>query len=173
MKKMILFFAAAFLSTSVYANVEVAFFEYRTSSGQVISVEPGGQFYHVAVRYQNSRYRNSRYQNGWLHAHPFYGVVLEPDIHKVGQLVSVLSLDQNLSDHQLEQIEKEIGKKFSMSDDWSDSTSTYCSKLVANILNIKPTLMKNGQGWGISPDDLYHELKAQHFSEKKSCEKLF
>jgi hypothetical protein len=141
-------------------TAEVAFFEYRTKDGRLVSIEPDGQRYHVAIKTKQ----------GWLHSHPFYGVVLEENIHKIGQLVSVLSSDILIDDRDFE---KEYGKKFSITDSWDDRTSTYCSKLVAQILNIKPSLMKNGKGWGLSPDDIYFELKHLNYSEKKSCRMLF
>ena len=155
-----LFFLILFVNIKLLAQVKVAFFEYRQQNGQFVSIEPGGRLYHVAIQYQNK----------WMQAHPFFGVKIDEKLEHVGQLYSVIEINNLASE---EYFKKQLRKKFSITDSWQNKNSTYCSKLVAEILNIQPTLMKNGQGWGLSPDDLYKILKQQPHVEVLSCRQLF
>lgn len=156
----ILSFCLVFASSLAGAASRVAFFELRQKDGQLIPLEQGGHFYHVAIEVPG----------GWMHAHPFYGVQSVRDIQQLGQLYSIIQTDLN-PDWKIAQTQ--VGKKFSLQDPWNDSKSTYCSKLVAQILNLPPTLMRNGQGWGLSPDDLYEILKNRPHLESKSCRGLY
>ena len=68
-----------------------------------------------------------------------------------------------------------LKRPFDLHYDWHDQKTTYCSKLIANLLNIKPSLnhfkssywslahgVKKGQE-GISPDELYLKLLQKGF----------
>ncbi|MDG0817685.1 hypothetical protein [Bdellovibrio svalbardensis] len=154
------FLATLILSCSGYGKVQVAFFEHRTKDGQLQPIEAGGQLYHVAVQYNDK----------WLNAHPYYGVQEVDDVRKIGDLYSIIEIDQDVP---LEKYKAEFGKHFSISDYWENPKSTYCSKLVAQILDLSPTFMKNGNGWGISPDEVYKILSSKPHREVRSCTNLF
>jgi hypothetical protein len=159
-QKHILSFILALIFSSIgFAKVQVAFFEYRTKDGQIYPIEIGGRLYHVAIQYKDK----------WLNAHPFYGVQLVDDVHQIGQLYSIIEIDREIPNGKFN---AELGKKFSLDDPWKNSKTSYCSKLVAQILDISPTKMKSRKGWGISPDDLYGILKADPHNEARSCRGL-
>lgn len=155
-KHLIIFILTLGLSSIGYCSVKVAFFVHRTKNGQIQPIETGGTFYHVAIQYSNQ----------WLHAHPFYGVQVVDNVNDIGQLYSIIEVDRDIS---ITRFKAEFGKSFSITDSWENKKSTYCSKLIAQILEISPTLMKNGNGWGISPDDIYIDLKNQKLQENIIC----
>lgn len=155
-----LFGVIVLTSSLAHAKVQIAFFEKRNARGELTPIEPGGHLWHLAIQNQGQ----------WMHAHPFFGVIEADDVRKVGQLFSVIEIDQDIP---RERYEAERGKKFSMTDPWHSSETTYCSKLVAKILGIPPQPMLNEEGLGISPDDLYKILKAQPHREIRTCSGLF
>lgn len=148
------------LDARAIASVKVAFFEHRTKDGQLQPIEEGGHLYHVAI------------QNGevWMNAKPYYGVHEVSDVRVVGDLYSVIEIPFTPA---MEDFERQRGKTFNMHTDWRDVHTTYCSKLVAQILNIRPIPLKKGIGLGLSPDDLYLILKSGPHREVLSCRKSF
>lgn len=159
-RSFISFLIAFILSSSSYAGVQVAFFEKRTKDGQLAPIEPGGHLYHVAIQIEDR----------WLESHPFYGVREVADLRQIGDLYSIVELDREVA---IEKYRAEFGKPYSLADSWDSTKSTYCSKLVAQVLDIKPLQMKSREGWGISPDGLYRVLKRAPHREALSCSKVF
>lgn len=152
----ILIFAALFYGPLALSR-EIAFFQWLDARGKVIQLEPGGNFAHVAIRFQDR----------WLHAHPQGGVQLTPqqDLGRFGRLV-VIASNPKVPDPTLAQVYAELYKKFDKSFDWDNPVGTYCSKLVAQFLGMKPTPMDfaapywNGHrpahaGLGVSPDAVF------------------
>lgn len=150
------------------ATVRVAFFEGQWPNGRVIHLSPGEKFFHVAIKIDGL----------WYQSTP--GKVVAPiKSFKVGAgmvLSEVLETSQlNLT---AEDVEPFLGQEFDFTFSWASRVKTYCSKLVANILGIKPTGMTfRGRHWrgskklkrlrknsmGISPDELYKALIQEGF----------
>lgn len=141
------------------AKVKVAFFELKAQDGQYLSLETGGRLYHVAIQYGDR----------WLDAHPFEGVREVNDVHSLGHLYSVIELDRDIPSGKYI---IEMGKTFSTTDEWSNNKTTYCSKMVAQILDIPPSQMTTRAGLGISPDRLYHALKREPHREVRTCSSI-
>lgn len=143
-----------------FASIDIAFIELRTQNGQLIQLEPNGQFVHIAISYQG----------GWLHSHPYRGVeVISQDIlEKIGTIKSIITISE-LDSLKRNQVEKYLGKPSDPEFSWRDD-KIYCSELVAKLLNIDPQPMTfetaiwpdrfqslKGQ-LGLSPDDLFQLL---------------
>lgn len=150
-----------FASSFCFASVEVAFIELKNYQGQVVQLEPNGQFAHIAISYQGV----------WLHSHPIRGVELTTEhmLQKMGTIKQVITVP-NLAALDEAQVEKFIGKPYDGNYSWDDE-KIYCSELIAKLLGIKPQPMKfdpslwpasfqkmKGQ-LGISPDDIFKILK--------------
>lgn len=158
---------------SAHAAVSVAFFEFYSSQGELIQLEPGGRFFHVAVLTEE----------GWLHSHPQRGVELVKDLNHIGARRVILTNPQAPSLTGPE-IRPYMGLPFDFSYEWEDLHSTYCSKLVGVLLKIEPLPMDfSAEHWkrsglastqrvGLSPDDIYRALRKRGFSVRKTCEGL-
>lgn len=145
------------------ASVKVAFFRSYDRNGKLIQLEPGGQFSHVAISYENQ----------WLHVHPVRGVELIEslstlkDIGEVGEVLVV----KDRPDLQSSDIENLLGLPYDFRFAWDNPKATYCSKLVGQLLEIQPSPMSfETDYWkgreplphgelGLSPDDIYLELR--------------
>jgi hypothetical protein len=147
----------------VHADIEVAFLEIKNYFGQVIELEDGGHFAHIAISYKN----------GWLHAHPIRGVewVSTSDLEKMGKINAIVKLE-NTANLTFQDIEMFVGKSYDPDFSWSND-KIYCSELVGKILRIQPQPMNfiskiwsqkykshNGE-LGLSPDDIFRILKQQ------------
>jgi hypothetical protein len=157
------------VSTS-QARVSVAFFELRDQAGKLIQLEPGGRFGHVAIEVDG----------GWLHADIYRGSEWVSSWKKMGWIdtdknhVVVLS-DDGLEDIHFVRIQSLVGLPYDPGFRWDDLSSTYCSKLIAQILDVPPSPMDfSAEYWkdkrdlpvgqpGVSPDGLYRELKRRGF----------
>lgn len=165
------------LSISVYARIEVAFIEVRNYHGEVVQLEPDGQFAHIAISYKN----------GWLHAHPIRGVELvdRTEIEKMGLIKKIILISEQ-NNLNKKNVNRFLGKPYDSDFSWSDN-KIYCSELVAKLLNLKPTPMTfDSEIWldkqsttrdklGLSPDDIYKELVQRESKSQvsKSCDNLF
>ncbi|WP_413575754.1 hypothetical protein ACLVWU_15435 [Bdellovibrio sp. HCB290] len=162
-------------SSAAFAGVKVAFFEAKDSSGQLITMEDGGRFYHVAISVDDK----------WLHTHVYWGVQLIPDLHQLGEPALILENEKSpgLQEADLKQF---LNQRYDSTYSWSNPDKTYCSKLVAQILNVAPSPMTfSGTIWrgktsgysrelGVSPDDLYRELKKRGFKPAGGlCQQVF
>lgn len=67
------------------AKTQVAFFEYRTPQGELVTMESGGHYIHVPIAVGNK----------WLHTHPYYGVQLVDSLSSIGNLDAILT-DESL-----------------------------------------------------------------------------
>lgn len=137
------------------ADVKVAFVVMRDRSGNVLQMEPGGQFAHVAISYQGQ----------WIHAHPYRGVeiISSSDLQQFGH-VTFINVP-NVNEVSSTELERYIGKPYDKHYAWGDE-SYYCSSLVGKILNIEPLPMsfqadlwkgklRTSNSKGLSPDDIY------------------
>ncbi len=167
MKKLICILGLLF-SLSSQASVEVAFLELRTYSGELVQLEPGGKFAHIAIRYHDA----------WLHAYPYRGVevVSEEKLKRIGTIKEIIavsgleSLDEN-------RVKYFLGKPYDLNFSWNDD-EIYCSELIAKLLNIPPMPMRfDAAMWadayqdkkgslGISPDEIFEFLKSRQKSPK-------
>ncbi len=161
-----------------FAGIDIAFLELRTYDGNVIQLEPNGQFAHIAISYQNK----------WLHSHPYRGVeiISTEALQKIGAIKTVITISKISSlDESL--VKSFLNKPYDSSFNWNNDKS-YCSELVAKLLNIKPQIMKFeatfwpkkfknfGGQLGISPDDIFNFLKSRGYQShniKNQCSKLF
>lgn len=159
----------------------MAFIKIRKPNGEALQLEPNTDFAHVAIRYKNQ----------WLHAAPGRGVELMSDLASIGEVTMLRS--EVAPDLTEAQIQKYLSLPYDPTFRWEDSHSTYCSKLVAqileeiNLLRLELTPMNfSGPNWehipnlprgeiGISPDELFVALRNQGFSRTKPfyCPEIF
>lgn len=175
MKYFVLMFLMPFYS---FATVDIVFIELRSQSGQLIQLEPNGQFAHIAISYKD----------GWLHSHPFRGVeVISQDaLEKIGTIKMIITI-QGLDSLKDTQVEKFLGKPYDAEFSWSDE-KIYCSELIGKLLNIDPQPMtfeteiwpKHTQSLrgqlGLSPDDIFQFLKKNGYQVQSiggKCSKIF
>ena len=151
--------------------LQVALIAFQDASGKIVPLEAGGHYGHVALRVQMP---DGKLQ--WLHAHPYYGVVLQQDISHKNEVIDIFSA--GTEEIQYEHIRDYVGLKYDPQFRWEDPLTTYCSKLVGQILNMKPKPMHfDAPFWkdqkdhlqsgalGISPDDIYRELLNRGFKK--------
>ena len=134
------------------AQTTVYFFEYRVDE-EVYSFDPGGRFYHAALKYQDQI----------LEAHPYYGAHLVNDLVQVGHLVAVLHSQKSVKNFDAK-VKAQLGKAFDLYSPWKDATTTQCSKLIGQIIGVSPVLVSDGTV-SLSPDTLYRELKKRGFKD--------
>lgn len=161
------FLLLTFLSVPA-RSAEVAFIEVL-QDGKPVQLEPGGRFYHVAIRYQGQ----------WLQAHPHGGVTLVKDIRPYGDRFLIME-NSEVPEPGPAQVARWLGKPFDFSYTWDNPKATYCTRLVAELLGVPPQLMTfKSEHWknhfhkaegepGLSPDKLFKELVRQRY--KPSCE---
>lgn len=158
--------AAGFTLTalSASAGVQVAFLEFYSPEGQLIQLEPGGRFAHVAISYRG----------GWLHSHPFRGVevISTEALAKMGKITSVVNIPQ-LKEIPDATAARFLGKPYDAEFSWSDE-KVYCSELIAKIFGLRPEPMHfDPKLWperyrkleglpGLSPDKVYRRLLDVH-----------
>ena len=167
--KMVLAFVLTLFTSSVFAKVSshlnehgevtIAFFRIFKPNGEIVALEPNGQFAHIALKYKD----------WWYHAAPGQGVTRFKTLSESGfsnfEIVE-LSFDYSLSEEDLFYF---LGRPYDREFLWSD-TSIYCSELIAKLLDISPQPMyfdpriwpsfyteKNGLP-GMSPDKIYKML---------------
>jgi hypothetical protein len=157
MQKLIFYFTillfALLGSLNGKAQTTVYFFEYRMPNGQVYSFDPGGRFYHAALKFHDQI----------LEAHPFYGARLTGDLDKVGHLVAILHSKKTVKDFDAK-VQAQLGKAFNLYSPWDDQNSTQCSKLIGQIIGVSPVPVVGGN-ISLSPDTLYRELKKRGFKD--------
>jgi len=142
---------------------EVVFIEVH-QNGHPLVLEPGGRFFHVAIRYNGK----------WLQAHPRGGVTLVKDIRPYGDKFVVLR-NTEIADPNPLPVFLWLGKPFDYTYAWDNPEATYCSRLVAELLGVPPQPMSfAAEIWknhfhkpegepGLSPDKLYKELLKRGF----------
>lgn len=157
------------------ARIEVAFIEVRSASGQLVQLEKHGRYAHVAIRFHDQ----------WLHADPYRGVELVDSLDQMGT-VAVRLVSEVAPDLEAAEVERSLGLRYDRSFGWDDKSSTYCAKLIGELLKIAPTPMNfDADIWkiqsvvrrgelGLSPDDLYTALKERGYrSRARTCSALF
>ncbi len=158
------------LSLSLSAQAADVVFVELDHEGRRVELEPGGRFFHVAIRYKGR----------WLQAHPDGGVSLVNDIKPFGHRFTFLtSADPEPAK---DFVDNWLGKPFDYSYSWVNPKANYCSRLVAQALGVPPQPMDfSAEVWknhyvrpqgeaGISPDKLFAELKRRGYRE--TCEHL-
>jgi len=157
MQKLIFYFTILLLtllgSFDSKAQTTVYFFEYRRPNGEVYSFDPGGRFYHAALKFHDQI----------LEAHPFYGARLTEDLSKVGHLVAILQSNKSVKNFD-QKVQAQLGKAFNLYSAWEDQNSTQCSKLIGQIIGVSPVPVADGN-ISLSPDTLYRELKKRGFKD--------
>lgn len=148
------------------ATTRVAFFEAYDHNGKVIRLLPESDYFHVAIQIEDV----------WYHTDQYEGVAVLKRLSDLGpqfKLKSLLaSVDKALSTSAIEPFLK---LPFNFYYDWDDPNTTYCSKLVANLLGVEPSVnlfespywsqaygVKKGEK-GISPDELFEKLSKNGF----------
>lgn len=161
MKKFIILFYLIFI-VNAYATT-VAFMKVYKPDGNLLQLEKNGVYAHLAIAVPG----------GWLHSHPFRGVEIINSLSKVGYQNYEVNFLLN-SNHYIDRSDyiKFLGMPFDRNYEWDDE-KLYCSELIAKILNIAPMPMEfysemwgdhpNRGELGISPDEIYFELKKQNF----------
>lgn len=156
-----IFFAILLASAGTHAAVDVAFLEVRNHQGEILRLEPGGRFAHVAISYGNK----------WLHAHPLRGVevISEEELMKIGEIKSVVHLTDK-PEITPAQVRPFLGKPYDDEFSW-DNDKFYCSEILGILLGIPPEPMTfQSEYWrnrykhlegkpGLSPDDIYRYLQ--------------
>jgi hypothetical protein len=142
------------------AAVDVAFVEIRNYNGDLLQLEPNGQFAHIAISYKGK----------WLHSHPYRGVeiVSMAELEKIGTVKEILPVF-DLSELDRTLVETFLGKPYDANFSWDDE-SIYCSELIGKLLRMEPEPMQfKAEVWpeqfqkfrgklGLSPDDIYKIL---------------
>lgn len=151
-----------FLPLLSFAKVELAFIEIRTPAGNLVQLEPGGRFAHIAIAYGDK----------WLHAYPARGVeiVTLAELERIGKVADRITLPK-VPDLTEAKIAPYLGKPYDWRYSWTND-KIYCSELVAKLIGMEPTPMNyDGPAWndrpnpgnagelGISPDDIYWRLR--------------
>jgi hypothetical protein len=174
----ILFLNVFVLNSTSQASVRVAFFPnvvYQADGKTVnLSLEVGGQFYHVAISHQGK----------WLHSDVIQGVQLWSDVDmRRYSSAPVILTHPGLEEPSADTVWRLVGTPFDPTYSWYRQGSTYCSKLVGQLLGVAPQPMgfrgsaftSNRQivgrsDWanrvgepGLSPDDIYIELLKRGF----------
>lgn len=156
MHQVFLFIFILSLTLPSFAQVKVAFLEiFHPTTGEVVPLEPGGRFGHVAISFNG----------GWLHSFPGRPVERVKSLEAYGRVVEVVTIEGVQALSHLE-VGSHLGKSFDTSYSWGPTNTTYCSKLVGQILSIPPqptsfsadvwqSAGALGDGWGLSPDDIY------------------
>jgi len=163
-----LFLLGLLFSFSAHASVQVAFLILKDANGNIVQFEEGGRYGHVAVSYKGQ----------WLHAHPTNGVELTHNLSDIGWISVILESDQFYEPTE-EYVNQNLGKAFSYLKSWEDTNYTYCAKLLAEPLKVKPlpmnfaaTMWQSRTGLprgekGLSADDLYKVFTGRGFRVKQ------
>lgn len=166
MKVVFLILLSVFCCTASLATVRVAFFEAYDHTGKVIRLLPDSEYFHVAIQIENV----------WYHTDQMEGVTVLEAFNDLGPQYTLKSiLVNNAIDLPSSVMLPYLNMPFDLYYDWSNPKTTYCSKLIANILDIKPSVnlfqstywsqargLKKGQE-GVSPDELYAKLLEKGF----------
>ena len=149
---------------------EVAFLQAQRPDGSLYQLEPGGRFFHAAIRVGQQ----------WLHAHPSKGVELVNNLAAFGDSFFILQNPQG-PDPSVSQLENLLGKPFDFTYSWDNPLATYCTRLIAELLAIPPQVMRfQAPIWkdhtghspgslGLSPDDLFVALVRLGFRPLRTC----
>lgn len=172
-----------FLNLTAQAEVKIAFVQMRDTQNNVVQLEPNGEYAHIALSYKGQ----------WLHVHPYRGVELvsSGELAQMGILDVITLTDKNEPSES--KVKSVLGQPFDREFKWKGNKN-YCAKLVGQMLDIAPRPMhfeadiwktvnplKNTRApmfsdeWGLSPDDIFHELMQIHPSLRKFpvCNQVF
>jgi hypothetical protein len=159
-KKIISFLCIIVIPQFSSAEIEIVFFQHRDTNGNILSPETNGRFYHSAIKTDK----------GWLQAAPYSGVIIEKNLNKMTSKIAVIIKNDKLPVLTVKDYGPYLEIPFDFEYRWENPNQTYCSKLIANLLNIQPLPIKNSKVFsqtnkitindtiGLSPDDLYNIL---------------
>ncbi len=170
MTKKILFLIITFWGLESY-SAQIVFFKSYTKKGEPVIFE--GPYSHSAIKYKGL----------WLHAHPYYGIRLSPDLKAFGPNYIILE-NPNYPEPSDEFVDRVLKMKFNIFADWTSLAETYCSKLLGQALNVPPTKMYfQSKAWrntkarlhigklGLSPSDVYwHARRNLRFKKVEADE---
>lgn len=155
------FFAVASLlltPSQASAKSRIAFLQTYDRNGNPIQYEPGSQFTHSAIQFDDIG-------DQWLNAYPGEGVAIISweQLQRHGKVTEIVEIPQDVY---MEQVTPLLGKPFDFWYSWSDE-AIYCSELIGKLLSIPTHPMKfNRAVWpknywhlegtsGLSPDQLW------------------
>lgn len=153
--------------------LEIAFLRLQQRNGQLIYLEPGVPYSHVAISYRGQ----------WLHTSPAKNrVEIVATLAEIGGVEIILS-NPDAAELQPAQVEPWLGLPYDREYDWSNNDKLYCTELVAKLLGIPPSpmafdaflwpahyLTKNGLP-GLSPSELFAELAIRNYRTRTTtCE---
>ncbi len=165
-----IFYGCLFFPKVAFAKVEVAFLEVRKWDGTLLQLEPNGRYAHVAIRVEGQ----------WLQAHPQRGVELTNNFADIGKIAAIL-VNTEAPNILRKDIQKFVGLPYDHKFNWADTHTSYCSKLVGQILGIPPRpMIFEGPAWagqidlpegapGLSPDGLFRDLLDRGYQRTSNC----
>lgn len=144
--------------------VRVAFFKGYDEQGKEVRLTDDGEYFHTSIQIEGV----------WYEVETKEGVRRMASVteHPYLKLRRVLEKNIGLS---YKDIAPYMGLPFDTKYYWDDPESSYCTKLIANLLNVSPRPMSfEGENWenalhapkgtlGLSPDELYKELLSLGF----------
>lgn len=183
--KFIFFLSIYFYSILAFSKVRVAFFEAYYRDGRRVELTTGGLYFHVAIEAGGK----------WYHTSPKEGVTTLTELKSQPGMRLVEVLEHEEIKITYKDIKPYLHQKFDYTYNWDSRETTYCSKFIAQLLDIKPKKMSfasphwnlaknlNRSGLGISPDDLFEALihrgfqilplKASSRKKRPHCRALF
>lgn len=150
---------------SAEAQVQVAFFEAFDHLGRPYRLTEERGFYHMAIQVEGR----------WYHSFPKVGVVEIPNLILGPHLRLAMILENKDLNLSRAEVQKHLGLPFDYTYTWERTDSSYCSKFVAQLLDIPPSPMTfKSATWdkaahvkvgalGISPDEVYEALIWKNF----------
>lgn len=149
----------------------VIFLTLRHHDGRPVELEKDGRYAHVAISYRGL----------WFHAHPSNGVELVDNIENYGEEYVILE-DPSWPEPSPEYVQRWLGRPFDFTYSWANEFANYCSRLVGvSVKAVPEEMLFLGSNWkdyyyapaihdvGLSPDDIYDQLKARGWTEVHPC----
>lgn len=123
--KIVVFLSVIFSST--LCAVEIAFLKQFDAAGNPIVLVENEAYSHVAIKVQNK----------WLHAIPYYGVILSDSLERFGEVSFILS-NESIEEPDSAFLESVLGKKYFLFSDWNNFDEFNCTKLIGVFLDLEP-----------------------------------
>lgn len=119
-------------------GAEVVFLRQYDVNGVPITLESGKAYAHAAIK------KGDR----WLHAIPYWGVILSERIEDYGEPLFTL-VNSNIPEPGDDFLEKVLGKRYFLFSDWYNFDEFNCTKLIGLALNLDPhPLVIDENIWG-------------------------
>jgi hypothetical protein len=138
--------------------------------GQLMRLEPGGQFAHVAIAVRDR----------YLHAHAAVGVEMTDSLDAFGVNIHVFE-NPAVPEPTDEQVRRYLRLRYHPRLEWNDNDgTTYSARLVGELLGIapRPALFQAeiwagydaGSTVGLSPDDIHQIITREMGFRLRSCD---